>query len=435
MKIGEVRQEGRNLGIGLLISVGVHLGLVLIVLIWASLIQPEVKEEENGEEEEESIEIVLQDPEESSVQEEWADEWVESSVRPMKEEEEALALEPVEEDEQEEDEQEEELETPPMEERADLYAVEQVTNEEDPEEADHISDQANRVEEEMVAEVTTLEDVEPAHDDVEAPEVAAPVEVEMAMIPPEELVEPEVISSEDSNEQEEEALAEAGAEEQEYLDPAEIFRSDEGREQFRSELDRDRLFARDPQTRERMGSQVEERPVEAPQGRRFLTRWEEQGEALRANLENFLPHVQVGNHTTVNARAAPHASYLAQMHRTIHQGWAYGFIPRVQERYSNAHPLNDMTLEVVVEIVIDAARGEVVDTQIVSGSGNTMYDAEAVMVSRRVGRLPAAPAAMISPDGNVYVHWTYWRDVRQCGSFGARIYRLEEGASRRSGGR
>ena len=29
---------------------------------------------------------------------------------------------------------------------------------------------------------------------------------------------------------------------------------------------------------------------------------------------------------------------------------------------------------------------------------------------------------MRSPDGKAYIHWTYWRDQRQCGVFGVKVF-------------
>lgn len=455
MNIQDFRREGKELTIGVILSFAIHgLLVVLILATYAYLQLVDAIQEE--EEDEEVVEVILEEePEEWEEQErelaallqEWdrQESLLEESLDDDEIEEPEAEAPLVEEQEEEEDQVVSEEE--PLDMNLEAYAVDQSTNEEEPDEALHISDQANRTEEETVADVRTLEEVEPFEEPHEAPESDQPVDHELAMSVPDEILdlpeemetleetlEPEQEAT--SDDVEEDLLAEEESEEtqeelREYSDPSELVLREAGEVRSEELFDRDRLFARDQETRDRIARNVERRPVQAPEGRRILSRWEEDSEALRASLENYLPHVEVGNHTSVNAKAAPHASYLARMHRTIHQRWANGFIPRVQDRHSNAHPLNDMTLQTIVEIVIDAELGEVVSTNIVSGSGNTIYDAEAVLVSRSIRGLPAAPESIVSPDGMVYVHWTYWRDARQCGTFGARIYRLQEVGERR----
>jgi hypothetical protein len=37
----------------------------------------------------------------------------------------------------------------------------------------------------------------------------------------------------------------------------------------------------------------------------------------------------------------------------------------------------------------------------------------------------------VSPNGKIYVHWTFYRDGRQCGVFGASIYLMTTDAEGR----
>lgn len=447
-------QEGRDFFLGLGVSIVVHLAVVLVLLI--SWVMDTRADEEDDQDlfEEPSVEVILEEEEDevalAMAEQPLLEEHLEPErERPMEEEEEEPIQEAPEEEEiveeEEEAEEADEFEAPDPE-LYEHYAVDQETNEEEPLEADHISDQAHKVEEETVADVTTLEDVPTPEEELEAPLDESETELEMAMMSPEELQEPEFIDpniveeldeppseeivEEDQEEQEESTAQEA----REYLDPSELF-ADQGdrsperphdTERTLFEADRDRLRELFEQE-ERQGSQRQN-----PRGRRLLSSWKENEESLRASLENFLPHVQTGNHTSVNARAAAHASYIARMHRYIHANWALGFLPRVQNAYSNAHPLNDMSLSTIVEIVIDAQTGEVLETGPVMSSGNTIFDGEALLTAREIGRHPEPPSSIVSPDGKVYIHWTFWRDQRQCGSFGVRIYRLQGEGERRS---
>lgn len=465
MNIDLHSQEGRDFLLGLGISIVVHVAVV-IVLLMSWLVEESERAEEEPEEER-AVEVVLEDFEEPPEEEKELaslenveSESVEPDIEPPVEEEEVA-------DQQEEPEEEEEVETPeeeilepepaeeveplelPDEALLELYAVDQETNEEEPLEADHISDQANKVEEETVAEITTLEEIPHPEDEPEAPLDESETELEMAMLSPEEFIEPEFIDPNILDEVEEPAEDESFEEEQEeqeeqqevvpqefreYLDPSQMI-ADRGdpRPEVSNPQD-ESLFEVGQQRFDQLFEQERQEAIsrQAPKGRRLLSRWRENEESLRASLENFLPHIQTGNHTSVNARAAAHASYIARIHRHIHANWALRFLPSLQSTYSNAHPLNNMELTTVVEIVIDAQSGEVLETGRVIPSGNTLFDGEALITAREIGRHPDPPAEIVSPDGKVYIHWTFWRDQRQCGSFGARIYRLDDESGRRA---
>ncbi len=443
---------GRDFWIGSLFSFVVH-ALIVVVLVVALSIETD----DEREDQQESMEVVLDEtihqaqPEVEAVEPE-----TEETQEPVEQRPEEVAQEVQEEEETIDDDDEMPDDSP-----LDRYAVDQVTDDEEPEQADHVSDQAHRTEEETVAEITTIEDVEPT-DDPESVEQDADTEREIAMQTLEqEFEEPDLVDVEEFDEPEEieeieeieeldesddleepEELAEPLEEfadetpTREYRDPSEMIlgpREEDADLDVAESIDRQSVFERDvAKAREvlerKPGETSEQRPR---QGRRLLSSWRENEEAMRANLENFIPHIQPGNHTSVNARAAPHASYIARMHRTIHPRWAESFIPRVSRNFSSSDAINDRSLEVVIEIVIDAASGEVVETGRARPSGHDLFDAEAANVARSVSPQPEPPDSMVSPDGKVYIHWTFWRDQRRCGTFGARIYRLEEGGQRR----
>ena len=451
-------RQRRDLEVGAVLSVVVHLTLIALLVVFF----PTVDDEEKPREE--SMEVVLEDEQpvpdaaEDPQQEEAPESEAEQPPEDQQEEPEPK--------QQEEQEDQPDDEDPPDPELMERYAVEQITDGEEPEEADHISDEAHTTEEETVAETTTLEDVEPT-DDPEAKEQEAETDREIAMETPEELIEqpdlvdpteleeaeqpeetePDMAEDEPMDEepppQEEPVDEQEFAEEQpeepsEWRDPDEMFveqpDADEEVPEAQQEFDQEAAFARDFERAKEMFDEQEVADgddARAQGGRQLLANWQENEEAMRASLENFVPHVQPGNHTSVNAQQADHASYIARMHRTIHANWGNGFLPRVSNNFPANHPLNDLSLETVVEIVIDADSGQVDETVRIEPSGNEMFDAEALTVARNVGDQPDPPDSIVSPDGNVYIHWTFWRDQRQCGTFGVRIYQLEEGAERR----
>lgn len=487
MKFDSQRQQRRDFWFGAVLSVLLHLAALAAILVVAATAEDT---EDEPDEEPEYTEVVLDerlddspdplDPRDSEATQPSMPQPESDRLReedqPREEDKEEEVEEQQEDvpDEEEEEETEEELESPPQD-MAAAYAVEQQANEEDPDEAAHIADEANRTDEETVADVTTLEDVE-IPDDPEAVEQDQEAPLEIAMAEPTEVEPPEPIddelaredaqeSAEDQeegepaaeSEPEEEQIEEQQAEEQEeeeqeapsqqasqeYRDPSEMFvADDESDAPRREDSQRDQearraLFGSDGQVARDVvdgadSADFVEPGAPADGGRRLLANWRENEEALRASLENFLPHVTPGNHTSVNASQADHASYIAGMHRTIHAEWGLGVLPRLAARHSNRHPLNDMDLQTVIEIVIDADSGEVVETGRAQPSGNEFFDAQALMIAQGLPDQPDPPESIISPDGQVYIHWTFWRDQRQCGTFGVRIFAVDDERSGRT---
>ena len=459
MKMNRSSARGSDFWAGALASIAIHALAVAILVIGFPAADETVDEER-------SMEVVLEEEMDSSLDD--PTDRVEEMPPALRQDESVVEMPSILEEEREEqpeepEEEDDESETvePFDDSMLDRYAVDQQTDGEEPEEADHVSDEAHRTEEETVADVTTLEEVEPP-DELEAPEQDIDAPRELAMqVPDEEILEPEVVDMEELNDRDEvveeveeveeeeeqeeiveepqeaqeevEEIAEAAPESQ-YRDPREMIVEPHGDEQVveiqEERLDRSAVFGRDAQAAQRMveeqkGKSVDE--ISPPrEGRQLLANWRENEEALRAALENYLPHVQPGNHTSVNARAAPHATYIARMHRSIHPRWADSFIPRLALNYSSRDPINDRSLEAVIEIVIDAESGEVVQAGPARPSGHEVFDATAISIAQSIGDQPDPPEAIISPDGNVYIHWTFWRDRRRCGTFGASILRIEE---------
>jgi len=150
-----------------------------------------------------------------------------------------------------------------------------------------------------------------------------------------------------------------------------------------------------------------------------FTRRLEQG---RSALENFIPEVQPGNQTALNARAAPFAAFLATMHRNIHQLWGWGFLSDLEGR-SPSDPLNNMGLWTRLEIVLNAD-GIIDNVKVIRTSGLSMFDVAAVDVIYSSGPYPEPPREIHSANGKVYLHWAFHRDERQCATFGAEPFVL-----------
>jgi outer membrane biosynthesis protein TonB len=162
-------------------------------------------------------------------------------------------------------------------------------------------------------------------------------------------------------------------------------------------------------------------------GRRRMSQrqgsWERRQQALRASLENFTPEVRPGNQTALATRAEPFALYIARMHRRIHERWGFGFIEELSRKPAS-HELNDWRLHTKLEIVI-GPDGDVERTTIVQTSGLLTFDVAAIDAVQSAGPYEPPPQAIRSGNGRVYVHWSFHRDWRQCGTFGAHPFILD----------
>ncbi len=158
-------------------------------------------------------------------------------------------------------------------------------------------------------------------------------------------------------------------------------------------------------------------------------RWERKLGMLKSSLENFTPEVRPGNQTALKTRAAPFALYIARMHRRIHELWGFGFLEELDSK-SSSHEMNNWNLATKLEIVINP-NGSIDKMTIVKPSGILSFDVAALDVIDTAGPYETTPTKIRSPDGKVYMHWSFHRDWRQCGTFGAEPFIL---SSVRAGG-
>ncbi|MBW2732998.1 MAG: TonB family protein [Deltaproteobacteria bacterium] len=143
---------------------------------------------------------------------------------------------------------------------------------------------------------------------------------------------------------------------------------------------------------------------------------------MRAALENFVPEVRPGNQTALNTRANPFAKYIARMHRRIHPLWGWGFLVDLDKK-GDANPLNQMKLRVTMEIAVNP-NGSLARVIIVRPSGELTFDVAALNTVFTAGPYPRTPKAIRSANKKVYLHWTFHRNHRQCGTFNVDPYIL-----------
>jgi TonB family protein len=151
-------------------------------------------------------------------------------------------------------------------------------------------------------------------------------------------------------------------------------------------------------------------------------------ERWRSAIENYVSSVKPGNQTALNTAAVPFASYLNGMHNRIHPIFADSFLESLDGLPAN-HPLNDQHLVTRLEIVL-TKDGHLRKMGIVKTSGITAFDIAALDAVDRAQPFGPPPNAIVSPDGNVYLHWEFHRDeVYACSTMGARPFILNSGSA------
>lgn len=147
-------------------------------------------------------------------------------------------------------------------------------------------------------------------------------------------------------------------------------------------------------------------------------------ERWRNAIENYVSSVKPGNQTALNTAAVPFASYLNTIHNRIHPIFADSFLGSL-DNLPRSHPMNDLKIITRLEIVVSPKEGRIVKLGVVKTSGITAFDIAALDSVHRAQPFGPAPGAIVSPDGNVYLHWEFHRDeVFACSTMHARPFML-----------
>ena len=143
----------------------------------------------------------------------------------------------------------------------------------------------------------------------------------------------------------------------------------------------------------------------------------------RSAIENYVSSVKPGNQTALNTAQSPFATYLNGMHNRIHPIFAESFLESL-DGLPPTHPMNDKHLVTRLEIVL-SKEGRLKTMGVVRTSGITAFDIAALDAVDRAQPFGPAPAAIVSTDGNVYLHWEFHRDqIYACSTMGARPFLL-----------
>lgn len=145
----------------------------------------------------------------------------------------------------------------------------------------------------------------------------------------------------------------------------------------------------------------------------------------RAAIENYDPSVKPGNQTSLNAARVPFATYINMIHNRLHPIFAEEFLEALS-KLPKGHAFNDYNLVTHLEIVLNKDNGRIVRLGVTKPSGMTAFDIVALNSVSRASPFGKAPDAIVSPDGNVYLHWEFHRDpFDACSTRNARPFLLK----------
>jgi TonB family protein len=149
--------------------------------------------------------------------------------------------------------------------------------------------------------------------------------------------------------------------------------------------------------------------------------WQTVGlERWRSAIENYIPTARDGNTTALNTARVPFSSYLNQIHNRLHPIFADRFLASL-DALPGDHPANRSGISTNLEIVLDPADGRIVRMGVTKASGTTVFDVNALEAVQRASPFGTAPDAIVSPDGNVYLHWEFHREPNlACSTYFAR---------------
>jgi hypothetical protein len=147
---------------------------------------------------------------------------------------------------------------------------------------------------------------------------------------------------------------------------------------------------------------------------------QERWEQFRAAIENYVPEVRPGNQTALDAAASPFARFLSDMHRRIHSEFADRYLASLDLDSPESDPSLATTLEIAVN-----PDGTLHRVGVVATSGNILFDFGAWNSVIRAQPFPPPPSVILSGDGHAWLHWRFDRGPRQCGTWNARPFLLD----------
>ena len=156
------------------------------------------------------------------------------------------------------------------------------------------------------------------------------------------------------------------------------------------------------------------------------------GAAPQSALDGYVPSVRTGNQVALNTARSAFAGYLNAMHNRIHPLFSDSWLATL-DSLPATQALNNPRLSTNLEIVLEQKSGDIERMGVIRSSGNNAFDSAVLYVVKRAAPYGTPPQEIVSPDGNVYVHWAFHRNSEACSPFNARPFLLKAQATARPG--
>jgi hypothetical protein len=148
-------------------------------------------------------------------------------------------------------------------------------------------------------------------------------------------------------------------------------------------------------------------------------------ERWRAAIENYNSSVKPGNQTALNTARVPFATYLNQIHNRLHPLFADSFLGSLEGLPAD-NPLSRPDMRTNLEIILDKDEGKIVKMGVTRSSGSTLFDVAALESVQNAAPFGKPPSVIVSPDGNVYLHWEFYRNpYYACSTYFAHPFMLK----------
>jgi hypothetical protein len=142
-------------------------------------------------------------------------------------------------------------------------------------------------------------------------------------------------------------------------------------------------------------------------------------------IENYDPRVNPGNQLTLSRATEAFAPYVSAIHTLLHPVFAEGFLVELA-KIPDSDPVSAPKLSTLIELVLSGETGAVVAVGVLRSSGVTAFDVGVLRSILSAGPYGRAPGAVVSSDGNVYLHWEIHRDPEvACSTRLASLFRID----------
>lgn len=140
----------------------------------------------------------------------------------------------------------------------------------------------------------------------------------------------------------------------------------------------------------------------------------------REAMENYDIAVTAGSETMLNTRRDDHAPFINAYHAKIHDEW-WKVVALLDRKYDSVETSIGNSMATMLEIRV-LSDGTVDKVAVISTSGDTFMDAEAIRMNYAVKKAHPPSSKILCDDDSVYLHWQFSRGPARCSTQGASLH-------------